>query len=49
MYEINKSSAVTEIPIEGSRFIRILRSRVSKAEYKSRIIITEQCGGAADM
>ena len=45
---MNQSSAVSEIPIEVSRFIRILWSRVSKAADKSRRMTTEPCGDAAD-
>ena len=45
---MNQSSAVPEIPIEDSQFIRILWSSVSKAAVKSRIMITEPCGDAAD-
>ena len=47
-YEMNQSSSVPEIPIEDSRFIRILWLRVSKLADKSRRMTTEPCGDAAD-
>ena len=46
---MNHSNAVPEIPIEDSRFITILWSRVSKAADIARKMITEPCGDASDI
>ena len=45
---MNQLSAVPEFPIEVSRFIRILWSRVSNAADKSKRMTTEPCGDAEE-
>ena len=45
---MNQSSDVSESPIEVSRCIMIVWSRVSKAADKSRRMTTEPCGDAAN-